>query len=212
MPAVSGSPTQLATSAATSNEIAATPDDGFMEGDLACVRSLMPNGMFVLLRSTPPSSFDDVNTIPCYSGQGYWRRLALSNSLVLRFDPNSDKAQSESVMFSKVLTALVPVEIFEFTPPHGSTVRVYVTYELIKDDGSDDYGVDLFAAYRSSPTGVVTERLASTPALEVASAAATAQPTITTDATRIVLSGGAKNGETWIARGLVTITWGTIAP
>jgi glycerol-3-phosphate dehydrogenase (NAD(P)+) len=28
----------------------------------------------------------------------------------------------------------------------------------------------------------------------------------------IVLSGGAKNGETWIARGLVTITWGTIAP
>lgn len=77
MPATSGSPTQISTSAATAADLAGTPDDQFKNGDLAVVVALMPNGIFRLDRTiTPPA--DNVNVIDTFTGNGSWILLAAS--------------------------------------------------------------------------------------------------------------------------------------
>lgn len=72
MPAVSGSPTQNGSSAATPQDLAGLPDDAFFDGDFAYVRSLWPNGTFRLRRSAPAVAPDNVSTIATLSGNGYW--------------------------------------------------------------------------------------------------------------------------------------------
>ncbi len=133
-------------------------------------------------------------------------------SLIVREDMGSDKDQTEVLVVGKTLTAAAPVTIYSFVPPVSSTVRVYVTYTMIKSDGTDDYGVDLAASFRVSALGVVTARLASTSSLEEPSAAATALPTISTDGTSILLSGGAVDTETWRVGATITTSWRTISP
>lgn len=70
MPAVSGSPTQIATYASTALDLAGTPDDAFKEGDLAWVSSLGRG--FVLQRSTAPFAANNTTLISAFSGNGYW--------------------------------------------------------------------------------------------------------------------------------------------
>jgi hypothetical protein len=72
MPAVSGSPTQIQTSALNAAALAGTPDDQFKEGDVAFVASLYPNAEFILRRSPLLTAPNNVTTIATYSGNGYW--------------------------------------------------------------------------------------------------------------------------------------------
>lgn len=74
MPAVSGSPSQIATAALTPDDLAGTPDDAFADGDLAFVASLRPNGTFQLNRSLGGAS-DGVTIIDTFTGQGRWELL-----------------------------------------------------------------------------------------------------------------------------------------
>lgn len=73
MPAVSGSPTQNASSVANLLELAGIPDDAFKAGDLAYVDGI---GSYRLVRTTPAPS----GSIPAYSGNGYWEPLSAAPS------------------------------------------------------------------------------------------------------------------------------------
>lgn len=205
MPAVSGSPTQIATSVPTAAVLAATPDDAFDEGDLACVTSLWPNSMFKLRRTNFVGTPDNVHSIATATGSGYWELFALSNMLVLRSDPASDKSQSISVQVSLELVDAVPVALYTFVPPPSSTIRVYATVTEVLSDASDDYGVDVLASFRVDAAGVVTARLAPTTAAEQVAAVAVVVPTWTTDGTSITLEVAGRVAETWIAGANVSV-------
>ncbi len=83
MPAVSGSPTQVRTSATTAADLAGTPDDAFNEGDFACVTSLWPNSTFRLCRTPLGAAPDNVNTIDTFSGNGYWEVFGAGGGLLV---------------------------------------------------------------------------------------------------------------------------------
>lgn len=70
MPAVSGSPTQIATYASTAADLAGTPDDAFKEGDLGWVSALGRG--FILQRGTAPYAANNTTLIAAFSGNGYW--------------------------------------------------------------------------------------------------------------------------------------------
>ena len=82
MPAVSGSPTQNATSVSTPEDLSGTPDSAFEEGDLAYVAALWPNATFRLRREPSPLPPDWVSAIETYSGNGYWEVFAQGSSIV----------------------------------------------------------------------------------------------------------------------------------
>ena len=71
--------------------------------------------------------------------------------------------------------------------------------------GADDYGVDLVAAFRVDGAGVVTNRLASTPALEVAAVAALGAPVLDTDGTNILCPVSGVVGQTWLWGGSFSV-------
>jgi hypothetical protein len=85
MPAVSGSTTQVKTSATTAADLAGTPDDAFQEGDLACVSDLWPNSTFRLRRTALGSAPDNVSTIAAFSGNGYWEVFGSGGGSMLSF-------------------------------------------------------------------------------------------------------------------------------
>ncbi len=94
MPATSGSPSQIGTSAATPAVLAGTPDDQFQEGDLACVVSLWPNSTFRLRRTALGGVPDNITTIATFTGNGYWELLLQGGGNMLVFptvegDPDS---------------------------------------------------------------------------------------------------------------------------
>lgn len=70
MPAVSGSTTQIATSALTAADLGGTPDDAFKEGDRGWVASLGRG--FILQRGTAPYAANNTTLISAFSGNGYW--------------------------------------------------------------------------------------------------------------------------------------------
>lgn len=81
MTAVSGSPTQIAASVATPQDLAGLPDDAFKAGDLAYVASLAPNGTFRLVRTALVGDADNITTIDTRSGNGYWDLFAQTGNL-----------------------------------------------------------------------------------------------------------------------------------
>lgn len=85
MPAVSGSTTQVKTSATTAADLAGTLDDAFLEGDLACVTDLWPNSTFRLRRTALGSAPDNVSTIATFSGYGYWEVFGAGSGGMLSF-------------------------------------------------------------------------------------------------------------------------------
>jgi hypothetical protein len=83
MPAVSGSTTQVKTSSTTAADLAGTPDDAFLDGDLASVTALWPNSTFRLKRTALGTAPDNVTSIATFSGNGYWEVFpAGGNTLV----------------------------------------------------------------------------------------------------------------------------------
>lgn len=70
MPAVSGSPTQVATSVSSLAVLSGTPDDAFKDGDLAWVDDLERH--YILRRGTPPYAINGSIIVATYSGNGYW--------------------------------------------------------------------------------------------------------------------------------------------
>lgn len=214
MPAVSGSPTQLATSVDTPAELAGTPDDGFMEGDVASVGSLFPNGNFRLVRRVAPIAPDNVTLIATHTGYGYWLRADIASLSVVQAVAGDPKSETLNVQISTSLTSAAGAAVYEYTPPHDTTLRVYATVQEIKSDGSDDYGVDLCAAYRTDGAGVVTERLASTPAAgtEVAAGVAITQPALTTDGSKVILTAYGHNAEDWRLSANLTFSLRSTAP
>ncbi len=211
MPAVSGSPTQVSTSVLTAAQLATTPDDAFEEGDLACVSSLWPNSMFRLRRTPFPGTPDNVHSISS-SSYGYWELLNLSNMIVLRSDPTSDKSQSVSVQVSDVLTGAAPALLYSFTPPPSSTLRVYASVNEILDDGSHDYGVDLVASFRVDALGAVVARYPSTVAAELPAGVVVVQPVLSTDGVDIYLQVAGRVGETWLAGANLSIVQRSTTP
>ncbi len=206
MTAVSGSPTQLSTSVTNANELAGTPDDGFEEGDLAAVTSLWPNSTFRLRRTVPVFTPDNVSTIATKTGNGYWELAGISNQVILRSDPTSNKNQTLSLQVDLTLTDAAPVRLYSFTPIPSSTIRVYASVQEIKSDQTDDYGVDLVAAFAVDAAGVVTTRLASTAAAEVvALVAVVVQPAIASDGALIYLTVTGQAAETWRSSANLTI-------
>ncbi len=83
MPAVSGTPTQVKTSATTAADLAGTPDDQFKEGDFACVESLWPNSTFRLRRTALGGVPDNVSTIATFTGNGYWEVIAAGGNVLV---------------------------------------------------------------------------------------------------------------------------------
>lgn len=98
MPATSGSPTQIATSVSTPEDLSGTPDNGFKEGDLAYVSSLWPNASFRLRRNAPPLGADNVSAIKTFSGNGYWEVFAQGSAIVTLANIATLEALDDSAM------------------------------------------------------------------------------------------------------------------
>jgi hypothetical protein len=75
MSAVSGSPTQVRTSCATLAEMAGTPDDAFLDGEVAYVASV--RRYFQIVRSDPTLVADGSTVLSTFSGNGYWVALEI---------------------------------------------------------------------------------------------------------------------------------------
>jgi hypothetical protein len=73
MSAVSGSPTQVKTSCATLAEMGGTPDDAFLDGEVAYVSSV--RRYFQIVRDDPTLAANGSAVIATFSGNGYWVAL-----------------------------------------------------------------------------------------------------------------------------------------
>ena len=153
MPAVSGSPTQIQTSALNATALAGTPDDQFKEGDVAFVASLYPNAQFILRRSPLPTTPNNVTTIATYSGNGYWElspATFVTGDTAGLFNPAFGTLTTTGVATTTMLN-VVPA----FLPATGKSFLfdVTVTVEGIEDGAvANVYRVDLNATFTYDPT------------------------------------------------------------
>ncbi len=112
MPAVSGSPTQLAASVLDPQDLAGLPDDAFAEGDLACVRSLWPQSTFRLRRAVLPVAANNVTAIDAFSGNGYWELFPQGGSMLSFPDIASLAAFDDQNLGSGALVYVVSVRSY----------------------------------------------------------------------------------------------------
>jgi hypothetical protein len=146
-------------------------------------------------------------------GAGAWNVVASSTqasssivtTLIIQSTPGNASSQTSISQASLVTTNATPANLFSFTPRPNTSVRVYGSISAIRSTGADDYGVDLVAAFRVDGAGVVTNRLASTPALEVAAVAALGAPVLDTDGTNILCPVSGVVGQTWLWGGSFSV-------
>lgn len=155
MPAVSGSPTQIATSVVTALDLAGTPDDAFKAGDIANVSSLYPNSEFVLRRTPLVGAPNNVTTIATFSGNGYWElspATFVSNGLSGLLNP---PLATGTTTDATPLTLANVVPSFLALP--ATDVLLDTTVTVIGQHASlaNGYRIDLNGTFTVSTAGVV---------------------------------------------------------
>jgi hypothetical protein len=137
MSAVSGSPTQVKTSCATLAEMGGTPDDAFLDGEVAYVSSV--RRYFQIVRQDPSLVANGSTIVATFSGNGFWVALDFQ-SLAWSYQPTWYIDSVNGNDENDGSTALTALQTWDEFTRRVSIVAVAMTVNILAAVGQSIVG------------------------------------------------------------------------